>query len=206
MTIGVKICGINSADAFDAAAAAGADWVGFVFHPPSPRYVTPVMAAAFAAGRPDGPQRVGLFVDPSPAAVAAVLAALPLDALQVYAPAERIAALRQQFALPVWHAVGIGAVADLPEGGSADRWVIEPKPPPGANRPGGNAVCLDLALLRGWRPDRPWLLAGGLTPGTVGSAIRQSGAGAVDVSSGVETAPGVKDPALIRAFVAAARE
>jgi len=97
-------------------------------------------------------------------------------------------------------------VADLPaEAGAADRFVLEAKPPAAATRPGGNATAFDWSLLRGWRAPAPWLLAGGLTPATVAAAIRATGAAAVDVSSGVEQAPGVKDPALIRAFIAAAR-
>ena len=202
----VKICGITDKVALATAAAAGADWVGFVFFPPSPRALTPAQAAVLSAGLPGGPARVGLFVDPTDAEVAAVLDALPLDALQVYAAAERVAALRARFGRPVWRAIGVATVADLPaEAGAADRFVLEAKPPATATRPGGNATAFDWSLLRGWRAPAPWLLAGGLTPATVAAAIRATGAAAVDVSSGVERAPGVKDPALIRAFIAAAR-
>ena len=108
--------------------------------------------------------------------------------------------------MPVWRAVGIAARADLPATAEGiDGLVIEPKPPPGATRPGGNAVALDWSLTAGWRAPAPWLLAGGLTVANVGAAIRASGAAAVDVSSGVERARGVKDAGLIAAFVAAAR-
>ena len=206
MNVRVKICGINSAAALDAAVAAGADWTGFVFFPPSPRAVTPAQAATLAARHPDGPLRVGLFVDPAEAEVAAALAALRLDILQLYTAPERVAALRARFGVPVWRAVGVAVAADLPaEAGGADALLIEAKPPPGATRPGGNAARIDWALLRGWAAPAPWILAGGLTPDNVAAAIRASGAPAVDVSSGVETAPGVKDPALIHAFVRAAR-
>lgn len=206
MTVRVKICGINDPAAIDAAVDAGADWVGFVFFPPSPRAVTPVQAAALAASCPDGPERVGLFVDPTEAAVAAALDAVRLDVLQLYATAERVAALRARFCIPVWQAIGVASAADLPtEAGAADRFVLEAKPPPDASRPGGNAAPFDWSVLRGWRAPAPWILAGGLTPETVAAAIRATGAEAVDVSSGVERAPGVKDPALIRAFIAAAR-
>lgn len=203
----VKICGINSEAAFDAAIETGADWIGFVFFPPSPRFVTPARAAALSARRPGGPLRVGLFVDPNEAVISAALAALPLDILQIYAEPERVTALGRHFGRPVWHAVGVTARVDLPENaGGAEALLIEAKAPPEATRPGGNAVRFDWTILAGWQPRAPWVLAGGLDPETVGAAIAMSGAMAVDVSSGVESAPGVKDPARIRAFIAAARK
>jgi phosphoribosylanthranilate isomerase len=201
----VKICGVNDAAAFDAAADAGADFVGFVFFPRSPRYVTPAQAAALSSRHGGGPARVGLFVDPSDDAISAALAAVALDALQLYAPAERTAELRTRFNLPVWRAVGVATHADLPCVAGADRLLMEAKPPADATRPGGNAIALDWSLLSGWSAPVPWLLAGGLTSANVAAAIRASGAPGVDVSSGVERSPGVKDPELIRAFVAAAR-
>ena len=204
--IRVKICGLNDAAGFDAAVQAGADWAGFVFFPPSPRAVTPAQAAALSARHAGGPLRVGLFVDPADADIAAALTALRLDVLQVYASAARAADVRARFGVAVWRAVGVTACAELPDAADGvDGLVIEPKPPPGATRPGGNAVSLDWPLLTGWRAPLPWLLAGGLAPDNVAAAIRASGATAVDVSSGVERARGVKDPALIAAFVAAAR-
>ncbi|MBW4092045.1 MAG: phosphoribosylanthranilate isomerase [Proteobacteria bacterium] len=199
----VKICGITDPESLATAAEAGADWVGFVFFPPSPRALQPARAAALSAGLVGGPGRVGLFVDPTDAEVAVVLDALPLDALQVYATAERVAALRARFDRPVWRAIGVATASDLPAE-AADRLVLEARPPATATRPGGNAIGFDWSVLRGWRAPVPWLLAGGLTPLTVAAAIRATGAPGVDVSSGVERAPGVKDPALIRAFVAAA--
>ena len=207
----VKICGINSAEALAAAVAAGADWIGFVFFPRSPRALTPTEAASLsarapAAAQPGAPQRVGLFVDPTDAEVAAALDAVALDALQVYAGAERAAAIRLRFGRPVWRALGIAERTDLPAAlGGADALVIEPKAPEDATRPGGNARRLDWALLRNWVAPGEWLLAGGLSPANVAAAIAATGAHAVDVSSGVERAPGRKDPALIHAFIAAAR-
>jgi phosphoribosylanthranilate isomerase len=202
----VKVCGLNDAAGFDAAAAAGADWLGFVFFARSPRHVTPARAAALSARLARGPGRVGLFVEPTDDAVAAALAALRLDALQLYTSAERAAALRARFGVPVWRAVGVRERADLPGAAAGtDGLVIEAKPPAGATRPGGNAVAFDWSLLSGWTAPVPWLLAGGLRADNVAEAIRISGAPAVDVSSGVERAAGVKDPALIRAFIAAAR-
>lgn len=202
----VKICGIADPTGFDAAVAAGADWVGFVFYPPSPRAVTPAQAAQLSARHAGGPLRVGLFVSPADDEVAATLAALRLDAVQLYGPPPRAAEVRARFGVKVWRAVGVADGADLPRAADgADALVIEPKPPPGATRPGGNARALDWSLTAGWHAPLPWLLAGGLTPANVGTALAASGATAVDVSSGVEREPGVKDPALIAAFVAAVK-
>lgn len=201
--IRVKICGVNTPASRDAALAAGADWLGFVFFAASPRAVTPAAAASLAAGVP---ARVGLFVHPTDDDLASVLAAVPLDVLQLYDTPDRCAAVRARFARPVWCAVGVAEAADLPaEAHGVDGFVIEAKPPEGANRPGGNAATFDWSILRGWRAPLPWMLAGGLTPTNVADAIRATGAPAVDVSSGVERERGKKDPDLIRAFVAAAR-
>jgi phosphoribosylanthranilate isomerase len=201
----VKICGVSDAAAFDAAVGAGADFVGFVFFPRSPRYVMPAQAAALSARHAGGPARVGLFVDPSDDEISAALAEVALNALQIYSPAERTTELRTRFNLPVWRAVGVTTRADLPREARADQLLIEPRPPADATRPGGNAIALDWSLLNGWTAPAPWLLGGGLTPANVAAAIRATGAPGVDVSSGVERAPGVKDPTLIRAFIAAAR-
>jgi phosphoribosylanthranilate isomerase len=201
----VKICGINDPAAFDTAVAAGADYVGLNFFPPSPRYVTPAQAAALSERHPGGPLRVGLFVDPSAEAIAAALDAVRLDILQLYGRMD-IAALRGRFGLPVWRPIGVDTAADLPrDAGGAEALLLEAKPPLDATRPGGNAVRFDWSLLRDWIAPAPWILAGGLTPDNVAEAIRATGATTVDVSSGVEQTRGVKDPALIRAFVANAR-
>lgn len=201
----VKICGINDPAAMDAAVEAGADWTGFVFFPPSPRYVAPAHARELAARHKNGPPRVGLFVNPTEAAIAEVLAEVPLDILQLYG-AEDLAGLRSRFGRPIWRPVGVAVAADLPAAlDGADALVLEAKPPPDATRPGGNAVRFDWALTKDWRAPGPWLLAGGLDPGNVADAIRLSGTKAVDVSSGVERAKGIKDPALIHAFIRNAR-
>jgi phosphoribosylanthranilate isomerase len=203
----VKICGIKDEFAFDTAIQAGADWVGFNFFPPSPRYVTPETAAALSARIAGGPPRVGLFVDPTEATIAATLTTVRLDILQIYGATDRLAAIKAQFGLPIWRPTGISSAADLPIAEhTAARLLLEAKPPVGANRPGGNATTFDWGLIRGWAAPAPWILAGGLTPDNVATAIRQTGADAVDVSSGVESRKGVKDPALIRDFIAAARE
>ena len=198
----VKICGVNDRQGYEAAAEA--DWVAFNFFPRSPRFVTPDTAADIAQTR--GPKIVALFVAPTDDEVVAVIEALNPDILQLYAEAPRVAELRARFGLPVWRAVGVTTPADLPadlEG--ADALLIEPRPPAGATRPGGNATALDWSILAGWNPGFDWLLAGGLTPQNVAHAIAASGATAVDVSSGVESVPGRKDPVLIQAFLAAAR-
>lgn len=199
----VKICGINDPAAL--AAAADADWVGFVFYPPSPRAVTPAEAAALSATRPGGPLRVGLFVEPTDAEIEAALALVALDVLQVHAAPARAADLRRRFDRPVWRAVGVATAADLPAETEIDGYVLDAKPPTDATRPGGNAVRFDWSILPRWTAPRPFLLAGGLTPDNVHDAIAISGTAAVDVSSGVETAPGRKHAGLIEAFIRNAR-
>jgi phosphoribosylanthranilate isomerase len=202
----VKICGINDAAAMDAAVEGGADWIGFVFFPPSPRYITPSVARELSARHPRGPPRVGLFVEPTYATIADVLAEVHLDILQLYCAEADLSGWRARFGRPIWRAAGVAAAADLPTGlDGADALVLEAKPPPDATRPGGNAVRFDWTLTKNWRAPGPWLLAGGLDPDNVADAIRRSGAEAVDVSSGVERTKGVKDPDLIRAFIRNAR-
>jgi phosphoribosylanthranilate isomerase len=202
----VKICGINDPVAFDTAIEAGADWIGFVFFPPSPRYVTPDIAATLSRRIAGGPPRVGLFVDPTVAGITRVLDTVKLDVLQIYGAVDQLDTIKARFGLPIWRAVGINSTADLPTDPlGADRLLLEAKPPAGANRPGGNATTFDWTVLRGWSAPAPWVLAGGLTPDNVANAIRDTQADAVDVSSGVERTKGVKDPELIRAFIAAAK-
>ncbi|PZW47070.1 phosphoribosylanthranilate isomerase [Humitalea rosea] len=207
----VKICGLKDAAGFDAACAAGADLVGFVFFPASPRAVTPAQAAALSARVTGGPLRVGLFVDAGDDLLAATLAEAPLDILQLHGeetPA-RCAEIRARFGRPVMKAIGVSAAADLAVLADyapvVDRFLLDAKAPPGGALPGGNAAVFDWSLLAGVAVPRPWLLAGGLTPGNVAEAIAATGAPGVDVSSGVERARGVKDAGLIAAFCAAAR-
>lgn len=215
MSIAVKICGITDAAGFDAASDAGADMVGFVFFPPSPRAITPAAAAALSSRRAGGPLRVGLFVDADDAMLAATLAALRLDILQLHGEEgpDRVASIRARFGVPVMKAVGVATRAEVAEATArfapvADRLLFDAKPPPAGTPgalPGGNAAAFDWSIMQGAAVPVPWLLAGGLTAANVAEAIRASGATGVDVSSGVERARGVKDPALIRAFVAAAK-
>jgi len=197
-----KICGINDAEALEAAVEGGADWTGFVFFPPSPRYVTPARARALMERHKNGPPRVGLFVNPTVAMIGEALETVSLDVLQLYGADLDLTALRARFGLPIWRPIGVAGTSDLPSDlGGADALLVEAKPPSGATRPGGNAVQFDWTLTKHWRSPGPWLLAGGLDPDNVAEAIRLSGAEAVDVSSGVERAQGVKDPGLIRAFI-----
>ncbi len=211
MSPAVKICGINDPAAMEAAVAAGADMVGFVFFPPSPRAVSPAQAAALSAAQPWGPLRVGLFVDATDDEIGAALDALPLDILQLHGEEtpERAAAIRARFGRPVMKALGIASAADLDRIAAyapvVDRFLLDAKAPPGAPLPGGNAAPFDWSLTAGRAVPKPWLLAGGLTAGNVAEALSASGAPGVDVSSGVERARGVKDPARIAAFVNAAR-
>ncbi|WP_212524798.1 phosphoribosylanthranilate isomerase [Actibacterium sp. MT2.3-13A] len=209
--IRVKICGLRDAASIAAAVAAGAAYVGFVFFPKSPRAVTPDEARALAAEVPPGVAKVALVVDADDATLDGIVGEVPLDMLQLHGsetPA-RVAEIRARYGLPVMKAVGIAEEADLPKlaefGRVADQILVDAKPPKGAALPGGNAIAFDWRLIANRRWPVPWMLAGGLTPENVALAIRMTGAKQVDVSSGVESAPGVKDADLIRAFIAAAR-
>ncbi|MCA3413440.1 MAG: phosphoribosylanthranilate isomerase [Roseomonas sp.] len=207
----VKICGIKDAAALEAACKAGADMVGFVFFPPSPRAVTAADAGILTRSYRDGPKRVGLFVDPDDAMLAATLAQVPLDILQLHGEEtpSRAGEIRARFGKPVMKALGIGSKADLIRlhdyADQVDYFLLDARPPRGSALPGGNAQAFDWALMQGEEPPRPWLLAGGLTPANVARAIAASGAKGVDVSSGVEKARGVKNPAAIAAFIANAK-
>ncbi len=208
----VKICGLTDAAGMAAAIEAGADMVGLNFFAPSPRAVSPARAGELAGLVPAaGPLKVGLFVDAGDPLIGQVLDAAPLDILQLHGeetPA-RCAAIRARFGIPVMKVLGIAARADLDRLADyapvVDRFLLDAKAPPGAKLPGGNATPFDWTLTAGRDIPRPWLLAGGLTPDNVAEAIAVSGAPGVDVASGVEKRRGVKDPALIAAFVAAAR-
>ena len=207
----VKICGITRPADLSAVAEAGARYAGFVFFPRSPRNLSVGDAAALAAEAPPGVARVGLFVSPDDAALDAVLDRVPLDIIQLHGsetPA-RVAEVKARTGLPMMKAVGISVPSDLDAlwdyGLVADLLLVDAKAPPDAALPGGNGLSFDWRLLAGRRLLKPWMLAGGLTPANVAEAVRLTGASVVDVSSGVEAAPGQKDPALIRDFVMAAK-
>lgn len=206
----VKICGLKTPQDIAAAVEAGAQYTGFVFFPKSPRAVSVDQARDLAGHVPTGVMRVGLFVDPDDALLDQALATVPLDMIQLHGKEtpERVAQVKSRFGLPVMKAMGIASSADLDQiwdyGLTADMLLIDAKPPRDAELPGGNGLAFDWRLLVGRRFLKPWLLAGGLNPDNVAQAIRLTGAPGVDVSSGVESAPGTKDPDLIRAFVRAA--
>ncbi|MDF2617834.1 MAG: Phosphoribosylanthranilate isomerase [Xanthobacteraceae bacterium] len=219
MSLEIKICGLSTPETLDAALGAGADMVGMVFFPPSPRHVDLATASALAArarGRADKGvgQKVGivaLTVDADDAALADIIAAVRPDMLQLHGKEspERVEAIRTRFELPVMKAVGIASAADLARlaayEGVADRLLLDAKPPKDALLPGGNGVPFDWDLLADLDLSIPYLLSGGLGPENVGDAIRRVRPFGVDVSSGVERVAGVKDPARILAFIREAR-
>ena len=203
-----KICGLSTPATLDAALAAGASHVGFVFFPPSPRAVDYAQAAGLAARVPAAVSRVGAFVDPDDATIDEAVSAARLDAVQLHrvTPA-RAAAIRGRTGAETWVAIAVRTRADL-DGvvayrGAADRLLYDAKTPDGAALPGGMGLRFDWSLLDGFAHPLPWALSGGLDAGNVGDAIRRTGARLVDVSSGVESAPGDKDPVRIAAFLRA---
>lgn len=205
----VKICGLRSAADLEAVARAGAAYAGFVFFQKSPRNLTLPQAKALALAVPVGLAKVALVVDADDAMLDAIVAEVPLDMLQLHGaetPA-RVAEVRARYGLPVMKAVGVAGPDDLAAlmdySLVADQILVDAKPAKGADLPGGNGLAFDWRLLVGRKWLRPWMLAGGLTAENVAEAVRLTGAAQVDVSSGVESAPGVKDAAKIAAFVAA---
>ncbi len=211
MKISVKICGLKDERGLTAAIDAGANFIGLNFCRRSPRFISLDQAAALAMQVPRKITTVGLFVDPTDAELENVLGHVRLGMIQLHGketPA-RVDAVRAAYGLPVMKALGISNERDLIAAAvyenHADWLLFDAKPPKGATRPGGNAVAFDWKLLASYTGKMPWMLAGGLTRSNVGKAIAASGARAVDVSSGVESQPGVKSPAKIRAFVRAAR-
>lgn len=211
MRVSVKICGINDDRGLIAAVENKASYVGFVFYRRSPRYVALEQAAELAASLPRRVTAVGLFVNPTDAALDSVLTHVRLGMVQLHGreTPERVDEVRAAYGLPVVKAVGVSSPRDIVAAGKYDNhadWLLfDAKPPKAAARPGGNAVSFDWSLMKSYTGTTPWMLAGGLTPRNVGKAIRESGARAVDVSSGVETRPGVKSPAKIRSFLKAAK-
>ncbi len=205
----VKICGLSTARQVSAAVEAGATYLGFVFFEKSPRNVSVPQAAALALDVPPGVAKVGLVVNASDALLDEIAATVPLDMLQLHGgeTPERVAEVRARYGLPVMKAIGISGPEDVARIDAytpvADQLLIDAKPPKDAALPGGMGVPFDWRLIAGRHWARPWMLAGGLTPENVALALRLTGARQVDVSSGVESAPGVKDPARMRAFIAA---
>jgi phosphoribosylanthranilate isomerase len=210
--ISVKICGLSDAVHLKAAAEAGAAYVGFVFFEKSPRHVSLEQARALALATPAGIAKVALMVNAPDDLLDRLTTEVPLDMLQLHGSEspERVAEVKSRYGLPVMKAIGVAEAADLAAidlySEVADQLLIDAKPPKNAQLPGGNGLAFDWRLLRDrkyWT--KPWMLAGGLTPENVADAIRLTGARQVDVSSGVESALGVKEARLIASFVAAAK-
>lgn len=208
----VKICGLTRPVDVEAAASAGAAYAGFVFFPKSPRNVTPEQARDLAVLAPIGLAKVALVVNADNALLDEITGKVPLDMLQLHGSEtpQRVSEVRARYGLPVMKAVGVASEEDLPKlglyGQVADQLLIDAKPPKNADLPGGNGLAFDWRLIAGKKWARPWMLAGGLTPQNVQNAIAMTGAQQLDLSSGVESAPGIKDPDLINAFMAAAQD
>ena len=207
----VKICGLSTEATLEAALQAGADWIGLVHFPRSPRHVDLAQAASLSAWARGRTERVVLLVDPDDALVRAVVASVDPDLIQLHgreSPA-RVAAIRDLAGRPVMKAIGVATRADLAPipayAAVADRILLDAKPPPGAALPGGNGHCFDWTILDGADLPAGTMLSGGLDAGNVAEALARTGLSAVDVSSGVESAPGLKDAGRIEAFVAAVR-
>jgi phosphoribosylanthranilate isomerase len=204
-----KICGLSTAETLDAAIGGGATHVGFVFFPKSPRDVPPEKAASLAARMPERVARVGVFVDPDDALLEHTISAGRLTAVQLHGSEspERAAAIRARHRIEIWKAVPVRTRADLflarAFRGAADRILYDAKTPPGAALPGGMGLRFDWRLLDGFTHPLPWALSGGLDASNVAEAVGGTGAPLVDVSSGVESAPGVKDVDKIAAFLKA---
>jgi len=207
----VKICGLTREADVDAAVANGAEMVGFVFFPRSPRAVTPARARRLAGRVPSGVLKVALSVDADDALLTDITTTANIDMLQLHGQETpgRCQDVRDKFSLPVMKAVAIAGPEDVAHArtyeAAVDRLMFDAKPPEGATRPGGNALAFDWRVIAGETWSKPWMLAGGLTPENVIEAVRASGAPALDVSSGVEIEPGIKDATKIRDFITAVR-
>ena len=211
MATKVKICGLKTEAALEAALAAGADYVGLVFFPPSPRNVTPTMAKVLAAKARGRAQIVALMVDPDDALIDTVMGSADPDLLQLHGDEtpERVREIHRRSRKPVMKAIKVETAADARTAadyrGAADLVLFDACPPADSARPGGNGAPFDWRTLLGIEHRMPYILSGGLTPDNVAEAIRVTGAAVVDVSSGVERSPGEKDPDLIRRFLRAAK-
>lgn len=211
MSVQTKICGLDHPDAVRAAVEGGARWIGLVFYERSPRHIAPQLAAQLSRLLPTGIRAVGLFVDADDDYIDHVVSQVPLDMLQLHGSetVERVVEIRARFDMPVMKAFKVSAAEDLaavtPYLPHVDRLLFDAKPPANvAALPGGNGIAFDWTILSGRSWAKPWMLSGGLNKSNLAEAVRISGATAVDVSSGVETRPGHKDPDLIRAFLSEA--
>ena len=213
MSIRVKICGLSTPETVETAVAAGADYLGFTFIPRSPRFISHERAASLAALVPSSVAKVALTVDADDAALDAAVEALDPDILQLHGAETpgRLRELKARYGITLMKAIGIAEPDDPLKAAiyrdSADLLLFDAKPPKSmaGALPGGNGLVFDWSLIAGHRPEMPWMLSGGLNAENVAEAIRITGAEAVDVSSGVEDAPGRKKPELIEAFIRAAK-
>ena len=208
MKISAKVCGLSTPTSIDAAVKGGASYIGFVFFPKSPRHVEPEQVSRLAAQVPDHVKRIGVFVDPDDQLLGRVITGGALDVVQLHrTTSQRVAAIRERHAIETWAAVAVRSRNDLDAAkklvGAADRILYDARTPDDAALPGGMGIRFDWDLLDGFSHPLPWALSGGLNAGNVAEAIRKTGASIVDVSSGVEGAPGEKNCELIRAFLAA---
>ncbi len=203
----MKICGLSTADTLSAAVESGAAYVGFVFFPPSPRSLELSVARALALDVPPGVAKVALTVDADDAFIDSLTEAVPLDMLQLHGSEtpQRAREIRERARLPVMKAIGISDADDVARIGlyekAVDQILVDARPPKNGKLPGGNGLFFDWTLIADRRWSVPWMLAGGLTHENVAEAVALTGARQVDVSSGVESAPGVKDTDLVRRFL-----
>ncbi len=211
MSVDVKICGLSTPETVAAAAEAGAAYLGFMFFEPSPRNLSIEAAQDLAPHIPRGPARVGVFVNADAALLEAAVNALDLDWLQLHGKEspDEVARLKQKTGLRVMKAIGVSEAEDVAKASeyfdAADAMLFDAKPPKGSILPGGNAVSFPWEIMRGAELPEKWMLAGGLTPNNLAEAVKLSQASILDVSSGVESSPGVKSKSLIEAFLRAAK-
>jgi phosphoribosylanthranilate isomerase len=211
MTLDIKICGLKTEEALAAALAGGASHVGFIFFPKSPRNIAPADAGRLRQAALRRAKAVAVTVDADDAMLDAIVDAMSPDMLQLHGgeTQERVSAVKARYGLPVMKAFSIRDAADLaaiePYRGVADRFLFDAKPPKDAELPGGNGVPFDWRVLAALDPDIDYMLSGGLNAGNIGEALRLVSPTGIDISSGVESAPGVKDVALIEAFFRAVR-
>lgn len=213
MRVDVKICGLTRTADRDLAIGGGARWLGFIFYPPSPRALTPAAAAALVRGRPGRAEAVGVFVNPDDTWLDAVLAEAPLDLIQLHGDEtpERVAAVKARTGCRMIKALSVSSAGDVVRHRAyvdcADLILFDAKPPSDPDAiPGGNGLTFDWRLLAGQTITLPWLLAGGLDEANLQDAVELTGASAVDVSSRIESAPGIKDPARLERLLIRARD
>ena len=211
MSLDIKICGLKTPEALDAALSGGASHVGFIFFPRSPRNIEPAAAGSLRQAARGKADAVAVTVDADDAFLEAIVETMAPDMLQLHGKEtpQRVAEVRARYGLPVMKAFSVSETEDLqrlePFRGIADRFLFDAKPPKGSVLPGGNGIAFDWTILAALDPDIDYMLSGGLNAANIGDALRLSNPPGIDISSGVESAPGVKEPALIENFFEAVR-